>query len=235
MATITEANRAYFDKQASEYDAQPWQKTMNSMISRNIQDRRDWLGLKENAEKKEVRFLDYACGSGQVSRALWPRITASRGIDLAPNMVQVFNSHAESTGLTPEQMTAVQGDLLANDPESHLSDPSLFNFDFAAVGLGFHHFDDVLEATKRLSARLKPGGVFFVVDFVSDHEKEIPHAFKGIITINGFNESGMRTLFEEAGLVEFGFSIFDEQAEMYYGGVKRCKTVFMAKGTKPLQ
>ncbi|KAK8174654.1 S-adenosyl-L-methionine-dependent methyltransferase [Phyllosticta citribraziliensis] len=232
MATSTEANRAYFDKQASEYDAQPWQKVMSAMITRNIHDRCDWLGLKENAGK-EVRLLDYACGTGLVSHSLWPRITQSRGIDLSSNMVQVFNSRAESAGLTPEQMNAVQGNLLGEEPEPHLSDPALFNFDVAAVGLGFHHFDDALKATKQLAGRLKPGGVFFIIDFVNDREQEFPHEWKGIITINGFNESGMRTLFEEAGLVDFGFSVFDEQAEMYGGGEKRVKTVFMAKGVKP--
>ncbi|KAK8216038.1 S-adenosyl-L-methionine-dependent methyltransferase, partial [Phyllosticta capitalensis] len=220
---------------ASEYEAKPWQKAMSSMITRNIHERRDWLGLADNPEQKEVRLLDYACGTGLVSRALWPRITASRGIDLSTNMVQVFNSRAESAGLTPEQMNAVQGDLLSKEEQPHLSDPSLFNFDVAAVGLGFHHFEDVIEATKQLAARLKPGGVFFIVDFVNDREREVPHGWQGVITINGFNESGMRKLFEEAGLVDFGFSVFDEQAEMYFNDQKQLRTVFMAKGMRPLQ
>ena len=71
-------------------------------------------------------------------------------------------------GLSADEMRAYQGNLC--DPEdpapAALASPSFFDFDIAAVGLGFHHFDDPTLAARRLVERLKPGGVLLVLDFL---------------------------------------------------------------------
>lgn len=68
-------------------------------------------------------------------------------------------------------MYAYQGNLA--DPEdpgpAAFAGPEFFGFDVAAVGLGFHHFDNPGYAAKQLAARLRPGGVLFVLEF-------LPHA-----------------------------------------------------------
>lgn len=69
-------------------------------------------------------------------------------------------------------MHAYQGNLCvpsALEPEA-LAAPNFFNFDIAAVGLGFHHFDDPALAAQRLVKRLNPGGVLLVLDFLT-HDK----------------------------------------------------------------
>lgn len=234
--TLTEANRKWFDDMASHYDTKDWQKKMNAMIIREIRNCVDWFGVdwaKEKETSKEVRLLDYACGTGLISRAVGPFVTTIRGIDLSLNMAAEYNSRAAAAGFSAEQMSAVQGNLMSSEPEAHLSDPGLFNFDVAAVGLGFHHFDDVLLATQRISERLKPGGVFFIVDFVSEKPHEVPPELKDYVKVFGFNESGMRTLFEGAGLADFGFSIIEEKAEMKkHSGEDFTVTLFIAKGRK---
>lgn len=71
-------------------------------------------------------------------------------------------------------MIAFQGNLCVpedQDPEA-FRDGKFFGFDLAVVGLGFHHFDDPDLAAKRLAARLKPGGVLMIIDF-------LPHAPHG--------------------------------------------------------
>jgi hypothetical protein len=71
-------------------------------------------------------------------------------------MVQHYNEAARSSGLTPEQAHAVVGDLIGSeDPATELSGPEFYNFDVAAIGLGFHHFEDPPLAVKRLGERLK--------------------------------------------------------------------------------
>ncbi|EKG18055.1 Methyltransferase type 11 [Macrophomina phaseolina MS6] len=236
--TLTEANRQKFDEMASQYDAKVWHKKLSFMIIGEIRDRIDWFGVdwaKENEKSKEVRFLDYACGTGLISRALGPFVTTIRGIDLSSNMAAEYNSRAVAAGLAPEQMSAVQGNLISDEADANLSNPALFNFDVAAVGLGFHHFDDVFLATKRISERLKPGGVFFIVDFLSDKPHEIPPELKSYVKVFGFNQEGMRGLFEGAGLVDFGFSVIEEKAEMEKpSGEKFTVTLFIAKGRKPV-
>lgn len=71
-------------------------------------------------------------------------------------------------------MVAFSGNLCVpedQDPEA-FRDGKFFEFDLAVVGLGFHHFDHPDLAAKRLAARLKPGGVLLIIDF-------LPHAPHG--------------------------------------------------------
>lgn len=71
-------------------------------------------------------------------------------------------------------MAAFHGNLCVpedQDPEA-FRDGKFSGFDLAVVGLGFHHFDDPDLAAKRLAARLKPGGVLLIIDF-------LPHAPHG--------------------------------------------------------
>jgi len=69
-------------------------------------------------------------------------------------------------------MHAYQGNLCVSDDPSPaaFASPEFSNFDVAAVGLGFHHFDDPSLAARRLAERLKTGGVLVILDFFS-HDK----------------------------------------------------------------
>jgi len=83
-------------------------------------------------------------------------------------MVNEYNTSARNQGIPENEMFATLGNLLDASsplPES-LSGPEFFNFDIAAVGLGFQHFYDPALAAKRLSERLKKGGVLMIVDFL---------------------------------------------------------------------
>ena len=69
-------------------------------------------------------------------------------------------------------MHAYQGNLcVPSDPTpASFTAPEFSGFDVAAVGLGFHHFDDPALAAQRLAGRLKTGGVLVILDFFT-HEK----------------------------------------------------------------
>lgn len=71
-------------------------------------------------------------------------------------------------------MAAYHGNLCAPGDDDPLAfrGPEFSGFDLAVVGLGFHHFDDPELAAARLVARLRPGGVLLVIDF-------LPHAVPG--------------------------------------------------------
>ncbi|PSS03303.1 S-adenosyl-L-methionine-dependent methyltransferase [Coniella lustricola] len=189
----TELNRAFFDDEAEGYDAKH-EKTAEE-IMRRVAARRDFIGIgwiededededddedddedaevqnykAEKSPSHSVRVLDYACGTGNMSRAFAPYTTQCVGIDLSEKMVQVYNTRARNQGLDPEEMSAYHGNLcIPKDPTpAAFQDPvQFFNFDMAIVGLGFHHFDDPQLAASRLVARLKPGGVLVILDFL---------------------------------------------------------------------
>lgn len=93
-------------------------------------------------------------------------------------MVNEFNKGASNQGLSPSEMRAVVGNLVSISPSSdpELSKPEYFDFDIAVVGLGFHHFDEPALAAKRLTERLKKGGVLMIIDFLPHGKMDHSHS-----------------------------------------------------------
>ncbi|KAF5512031.1 putative methyltransferase [Colletotrichum aenigma] len=225
MTDTATANKAYFNKLAAEYDTK-YEKTI-WQLEREIRKRKDFIGVDwvdedddededggdENSGKpaaaetnpatdsRPVRLLDYACGTGLISRALAQFTTHCVGIDISGNMVAAYNARAENQGLSTDEMRAYVGNLTDSaDP-----DPAAFagagfrDFDVAGVGLGFHHFADPEYSAKKLVERLRPGGVFIILDFLP-HEK-MHHGLPAAHTVmhHGFSKERMRAIFEQAG------------------------------------
>lgn len=103
MPDTTALNQQYFDKEASTYDTRH-EKTLDKIVEdirshlNFISD--DWASDDDDdsdekqgqkTTKRSVRLLDYACGTGTISRALAPYTTQCVGIDLAPGMVAAYN------------------------------------------------------------------------------------------------------------------------------------------------
>ncbi|EFQ29476.1 methyltransferase domain-containing protein [Colletotrichum graminicola] len=218
------ANKAYFNKLAAEYDAR-YEKTM-LQLEREIRKRKDFIGadwvVDEDdggeggsedeaaqlpaSDGKRVRLLDYACGTGLISRALSQFTTHCVGIDISENMVAVYNARAENQGLRTDEMHAYQGDL--TDPSD--PDPAAFSasfdpngrfrdFDVAGVGLGFHHFSDPELSARRIVERLRHGGVFFILDFLPHWAVDAALPAASTVMHHGFSEERMRAVFEQAG------------------------------------
>lgn len=142
-------------------------------------------------------------------------------------------------------MHAVLGNLIdPSDPNpASLSGPEFHDFDIAAVGLGFHHFDDPALAAKRLGERLRKGGVLMILDFMphghfhghDEHGHGHEHPAKKTVVHMGFSEEEMKKVFEGAGVgggfefVVLGKGVVFEEKEK---GTKMERSVFMARGSK---
>ncbi|KAI1156257.1 S-adenosyl-L-methionine-dependent methyltransferase [Nemania diffusa] len=221
-------NRSVFNEEAASYDEK--HRKLNDRLTRELQARLDFIGVdwasddedsdREDGEdddkkaRREVRLLDYACGTGMMSRALAPYTTQCFGIDLSETMVAVYNKRAENQGLSADEMHAILGDLTSETVSEALSSPELFNFDIAVVGGGFHHFADPALAAKRLVERLKPGGVLLIWDFLphgpprrhghghghaGEDSKQSGHDVYHSVMHHGFSEARMREIFAGAG------------------------------------
>jgi len=175
-------------------------------------------------------------------------------------MVNRYNAAARDSGLTPEQAHAVVGDICLEDgiPDA-LLDLEYFDFDLAAISLGFHHFDSPPLALKRLAERLKVGsGVLIIIDFLPREGEEhggsggrgnhvhqshsasarshgsVHHGGHGhAIPTSGFTELVLKQLYEDAGVGEdFKFEILADPAIMgdFEGAPQR--QLFIAKGRR---
>lgn len=246
MADIVEQNKAHFNQLAKEYD-EKYGKTADDLI-RHIRSLKDFIGVEwtvqgdkkelPNQQQKDVKLLDYACGTGMVSRALGPFITSSTGIDITENMVSIYNTRANNQGLSPTKMQAYVGDICSPpttttpiaDPFPHLHD-----FDIAGVGLGFHHFTDPDYAAVELAKRLKTGGVLFVIDFLPHDELLHSHAAAPTVTAHGFSEERIREIFVGAGCGK-GFAMAELGSGIVFEGMggkhPATRHVFLARGEK---
>ncbi|KAK4102782.1 methyltransferase-like protein [Parathielavia hyrcaniae] len=252
-ASASVHNQEYFNKEAANHDA----KHGNSLdrLLEEIRERTDFIGAdwvedhdeegdveagkKDDRPQKSVRLLDYACGTGlgRLSlQALAPYTTQCVGIDLSENMVATYNMRAENQGLFPAEMRAYQGNLcVPDDPNSAaFASPEFLNFDVAAVGLGFHHFDDPALAARRLAERLRAGGVLMIVDFMPHGKPDASHPASHTVTHHGFSQDHVRRLFEDAGVGK-DFAI-EEMAVVLNipkeNGPEVRRSLFIARGTK---
>lgn len=134
-------------------------------------------------------------------------------------------------------MFAVVGNLaVPDDPRpAALSGPEFYDFDLAAVGGGFHHFDDPAFAAQRLVERLRPGGVLFIWDFLT-HDHFDDHASHGVAH-HGFSREQVRDIFESAGAGE-NFALDDLGSGVVFphghghGGQPLKRRAFVARGEK---
>jgi SAM-dependent methyltransferase len=132
-------------------------------------------------------------------------------------------------------MCAYQGNLCARDDEnpSAFTGPEFHDFDIAAVGLGFHHFDDPDLAARRLVARLKPGGVLVIIDFLPHHAMDGLHPATATVTHHGFSEERIREVFANGGAIH-DFRIEDIGNVVFHrdGKEPMRRRLFIARGTK---
>lgn len=171
--SVAELNRKYFDAISDSYDTKPWFAVVNTQVADELRGRLDWIGIPfantgPSTDASEVRLLDYACGTGLMTRTFGPYVTKTLGVDISPNMVATYKSRASSAGLSRETVDAVVGDLFdkSNSKPEELNGKEWWDFDLATVGFGFHHFEDVVHAAKQLKERLRPGGALVINDFL---------------------------------------------------------------------
>ncbi|KAI5464003.1 S-adenosyl-L-methionine-dependent methyltransferase [Mariannaea sp. PMI_226] len=206
MSDIISVNQAHFSKLAGQYDQQNAHAI--ETLERQIQARVPFLGINPNS-----RFLDYACGTGMLSRVLAKHVSERIGIDVTENMVKLYNAQAQQENSSAPR-SAFHGNLAdPSDPSPvGFSDAKFYDFDLVGVGLGWHHLEDCELAAKRLAERLRPGGVLFIVDFASHEMGDIQSKSHGV-THHGFSASEIKTMFENAGLGDFAFEEFAEPVE----------------------
>ncbi|RYP36505.1 hypothetical protein DL768_010938 [Monosporascus sp. mg162] len=283
-AHTVDANRSYFDEQAATYDSR--HEKLLERLTAEMRSRLDFIGVDwddeeggnggnggngdsaepkvtqvqaEKKKEKKVRLLDYACGTGMMSKALAPYVTQCVGIDLSENMVAAYNAGARNQGLASDEMHAVVGNLADPDRPDVLPGPEFRDFDIAAVGGGFHHFADPELAAARLVERLRPGGVLLIWDFKphghghgngegcgrgrgGEDDGDGDGGFMGparhTIAHHGFTEERIRAIYEKAG-AGTNFRLAELGAGFLFGNVhgmedkeKARRSVFLARGEK---
>ena len=145
-------------------------RDFSASVAEYLQGNLDLFGLNQTTGNgdQNISLLDYACGTGVVSRALGPYVASIQGLDLSTKMVERYQELASSSTVSTVKSAIVrQGDIVAEaEPLVEISGPDLHNFSLVVVCAGFHHFENFQRSIDRLAQRLKPGGTLLIVDFV---------------------------------------------------------------------
>lgn len=76
------------------YDTEPWARFLWERERRVLE-----AFLREYFDGREIRLLDFACGSGRLTSFLEDRVTTSVGVDVSPSMLEVARDKLNRTEL----------------------------------------------------------------------------------------------------------------------------------------
>ncbi|MBS1894993.1 MAG: class I SAM-dependent methyltransferase [Actinobacteria bacterium] len=111
----------------------------------------------------QARWVEIACGSGLIGRALAPRVASVTGLDLTPAMVEKARADAAVAGV--DNVSFEVGDATALD----LPDDT---FDGAITRFSLHHIPVPARVLEEMRRVVRPGGWVIVSDFVTDDDGE---------------------------------------------------------------
>ncbi|KAG6819803.1 hypothetical protein H0H93_008498 [Arthromyces matolae] len=223
-----EANKAHFDSVAHEFDNFPHAIERAKRSAAKMREVVDF-------DPDSTIVMEYACGTGLVSRELAPYAKRIVGIDISQGVVDQFNLRVHNQGIDREEMEAFCIELKGQEGE--LNDEK---FDVIVCTSAYHHFPDIDAVTRMLTFFLKQGGSLIVVDLMKNTGTHshgtrshgpgeghtlIPEKFHHIVPHKGgLDQSDIKKAFEGAGLESF---LFDDSM---IG--KDDARLFIAKGIK---
>lgn len=152
-------------------------------------------------------------------------------------MVAQYNKRARAAGINQDIAYAEEGDLTAETADTKFQSEAWKNFDIVALVAGLHHMENISRTVDRLSERLKPGGVLFIVDLDVSHGRE-SHLTEDVkakhgVTVEGFTAAKMEKLFSGSKLDKIGYKVVDKPIIIRRGGPDLVTTRwFMARAAK---
>jgi SAM-dependent methyltransferase len=110
---------------------------------------------------KDARWLETACGTGLVSRAVAARVGSVAGVDLTPAMIDEARRAATEEGVSSVEFSL--GDATALE----FADDS---FDGAITRLSLHHIPAPGRVVAEMARVVRPGGWVVVSDIAGDED-----------------------------------------------------------------
>jgi len=218
-SNIAQANRVYFDQHASQYDLFPGAFDLARNCAQEI--------LKAYPFKEgETVVMEFACGTGLVSKELIHHVKSILGVDISQGQVDQYNKKVQNEGIPLEKMHAVRCELEGKEGELNG-----LKFDVIFCTSAYHHFESIDKVTSTLAYFLKPGGALIVIDGErGQNDIPVDEAHRKIVAhANWLEKADIVHALEQAGLSSISYeTVFS--TELFGFPV----SYFVAKGIKPL-
>ena len=153
-----------FDNEAKLWDEKPRRVELGKNVSEYV----------KNYISNDSKILDFGCGTGLVSLNFCGLAQEIVGVDLSPEMINIYNEKAKSINCNAMGICKDVKEILQK-------------FDIIVASMVFHHIENIEEMLDTLYNRLTPNGKLFIADLAKEdgsfHDKGNDDVFHF-----GFNE-----------------------------------------------
>ncbi len=174
----------YFKDKAANWDEQPRRVELASAVAGAIVD-----GLPLN---KDMRALDYGCGTGLVTLLVAEEVGSVLGVDISAEMLGQLDKKVAAGAAT--NVSTLCADILVDEEEIE----GEFDLIFSAMAL--HHVNGVKRVLKVFHDKMKPGGMVALADL--DLEDGSFHGGREGIAHAGFDRNEVVEMLEHSGFVQ---------------------------------
>lgn len=115
---------------------------------------------------KDKVLMDFACGTGRITKEFVPYAKDIIGIDVNPMSLSIFDTKFDGKYKTYEL------DVLDEDKQD-IIELLYQSADVIICTIAYHHIENYQNVTKVLGKFLNPGGRLFIVDFYNDDVERI--------------------------------------------------------------
>lgn len=200
-----------FDTAAKDWDKKKMRIELASAIAGSI---------KKLPLTKEMRCMDFGCGTGLVGLALAGEVAQLVGFDSSAGMLEVFQQKAKN--MKCANVIPQQGELLATG----FDEP----FDLVISSMTLHHIEDVSSILEKLHSILKSGGLIAIGDL--DKEDGSFHQEGSGEKHHGFDRDELSQLLKNSGFSNIKFETVHTITKLSKEGALQDYAVFLAVGEK---
>lgn len=181
----TRLDAAHFDSKARQWDENPVFQERGEKIAQAVR--------RSVPLSREMRALDYGCGTGLLSFPLGDELGPILLADSSAGMLEVVAEKIAAQGVT--NMTPVKLDLLADPAPAQ-------RFDLVVTSMTLHHVPDTDHILEVFHDLLQPGGYLCIADL--DKEDGSFHGIE-VDVHHGFDRAELEARARKAGFTGIGF------------------------------
>ena len=175
---------SHFDEAAATWDQEPTRVQRMREVGETI--------VREAAPTRDMKVLDYGCGTGLVGLYLLPYVQSVVGADNSPGMLEVLGKKIGEGRL--DAMRAIHLDLQVDPvPQDR--------YDMVVISMALHHIADVERTLRGCGQLLQSGGVLCIADLDSE-----PGTFHSAAAAAGVHHHGFDREALKQRLAKIGFA-----------------------------
>jgi ubiquinone/menaquinone biosynthesis C-methylase UbiE len=198
-----------FDERAKDWDSDPKKVERARVVAEAIR--------KTIPLTREMKALEYGCGTGLLSFALQSDLGQIALADTSQGMLDVLGEKIAAAGVT--NMRPIRLDLAVDAPPAD-------RFDLTYSLLTLHHIEDPKEILKKFHALLEPAGMLCIADL--DKEDGTFHTDGTTDVHLGFERDELQRWVEDAGFADVKFSTAFEIKKKIDGAEKTFPVFLLA-------